>query len=255
MSAVRRRLADCRFGQLMIREINPGRGVPLVCLHATAYSSRSFLPLMAAYGDRRHVIAVDAPGYGESDGPSSPIPVATYAECIGEALQLNEFDVFGYHTGVVMGTELAIQGPEQVTRLTLMGIPYFKVLDFEAWKTRLAGSHSLAEDLSQFDERWQWLVTDRPDGMSLERAFSNFVDELRSWPNGSWAHQAMFDYDLDERFPLVRQPVKVLNPESHLSAPSRTAARLFADATCMELPDLSGAVLEKHADAIVDLIG
>ena len=197
MVTIRRRFADCRFGQLLIREINPGCGTPLLCLHATAYSSLSFLPLLAAYGDRRHVLAVDLPGYGDSDGPTRPVTVADYASAIGEVLPVGAVDVFGYHTGVVVGAELAIAQPERVRALTFMGVPYFRALDFEAWKARLAKPHRLLDGLDQFEERWQWLVTDRPVGMTLKRGFANFVDELKAWPNGFWAHQALFDYDCD----------------------------------------------------------
>ena len=44
-----------------------------MCLHATAYSSRSFEPLMRALGSSRHVLAIDLPGYGDSDPPTVPL--------------------------------------------------------------------------------------------------------------------------------------------------------------------------------------
>jgi pimeloyl-ACP methyl ester carboxylesterase len=255
MVTIRRRFADCRFGQLLIREINPGCGTPLLCLHATAYSSLSFLPLLAAYGDRRHVLAVDLPGYGDSDGPTRPVTVADYASAIGEVLPVGAVDVFGYHTGVVVGAELAIAQPERIRALTFMGVPYFRALDFEAWKARLAKPHRLLDGLDQFEERWQWLVTDRPVGMTLKRGFANFVDELKAWPNGFWAHQALFDYDCDASFALVQQPVRILNPDGHLAEASRIAASVFPNAQCVELPELSGAVLEAAAGRLADLIG
>jgi pimeloyl-ACP methyl ester carboxylesterase len=238
----------------MIREVNHGSGIPLLCLHATAYSSRSFLPLMSAFGDRRHVFAVDLPGYGESDGPDSPVPIPGYSSAIAEVLPDGAVDLFGYHTGVVVATELAIQHPESIRSLTLLGVPYFRALDFQAWKTRLAKPHELRDDLAQFQERWQWLVTDRPVGMSLERGFGNFVDELKAWPDGYWAHQALFEYDCEAQFAKVEQPVRILNPESHLAEASRMATALFPQAECVELPAMSGAVLETCADEFVELI-
>jgi hypothetical protein len=44
--------------------------------------------------------------------------------------------------------------------------------------------------------------------------------------------------------------VTVLNPPGHLAEPSRLAARLIPDVTVVELPNLTGAVLDAHADAI-----
>ena len=254
MASVRRRFTDCRFGQLLIREINPGIGTPLVCLHATAYSSQSFLPLLMAYDDRRHVLAVDLPGYGDSDGPTEPVTIEEYASAIAEGLPDGVVDIFGYHTGVVVAVELAIQQPDRVKALVLMGVPYFRALDFAAWKARLAKPHRLLEGLAQFEERWQWLVTDRPAGMSLERGYANFVDELKAWPNGYWAHQSLFDYDCDARFALVQQSVQILNPDGHLAEPSRIAAGIFPYAQCLELPELAGAVLESGARRLAELI-
>ena len=254
---IRKRYIDTRHGQIHIRE--SGRGVvPLICLHATAYSSRSFIALMAAFGEARHVIAIDAPGYGDSDPPTQRPDMAGYADTIAAAIAgtvgaETPFDLFGYHTGVAIAAELAIVTPHMVRRMVWLGVPYFHALDFEAWRARLARGHTLGADLGQFDERWDYLVTGRPAGISLERGFTNFVDELKAWPNGSWAHQALFDWNIEARLPLVTQTTLILNPESHLAEPSRVAARLMPNATVIELPHLSGAVLETAATEIAAL--
>ncbi len=251
---IRRRYADGRYGQVHIRENTAVAGVPLVCLHATAYSSRSFGALLEALDGVRHVIAVDTPGYGESDAPPGIVSIAEYAAAIAEVLP-DRFDLFGYHTGVSIAAEIAIAEPERVERLILMGLPYFQALDFAAWRTRLAARHTLGENLDQFDERWAFFVTNRPEGLSLRRGFENFVDELKAWPNGWWAHDALFDHDLPARLALVAQPVSVLNPPGHLAGPSRLAAGLMQDATVVELPDLAGAVLDAHAGVIAGYCG
>lgn len=249
---IRKRYVDGRYGQIHLRETE-GAGPPLACLHATAYSSRSFGALLAALDGLRATIALDTPGYGESDAPPWPVTIADYADAIAEALP-PRVDLFGYHTGVSIAVEIAIRAPERVRRLTLMGIPYFQALDFAAWRAKLAARHTLDEELAQFGERWDFLVRGRPAGLSLERGFANFVDELKAWPNGWWAHEALFAHDLVARLPLLRQPVTVLNPPGHLAAPSREAARLIPAAQVIELPELKGAVLDVHADVIAGLL-
>ena len=71
---MRRAYADSRFGQLHYRALGPtaGRAVQptLICLHATAYSGQTFEPLMPWLAHERRVIALDTPGYGQSDGPA-----------------------------------------------------------------------------------------------------------------------------------------------------------------------------------------
>ena len=256
---IQRRYVSGRYGQVHLRESGAGSGtVPLVCLHATAYSSRSFEALIRAMGPYRHLIAVDLPGYGESDPPSEVLDIAGYAEAVSEAIVAiagaGPVALLGYHTGVVIAAEIALQNTVTVEQITFLGVPFFEVLDFEMWKAKLANRHQLGDGLVQFAERWDFLVTNRPAGLSLRRGFENFVDELKAWPDGSDAHHALFAYDLRARFPLIECPVTILNPEGHLEEPSRAAAELIADAQVIELPGLQGAVLDTAPDRIAALI-
>ena len=255
---VLRRYIAGRFGQVHLRESGADAGdIPLICLHATAYSSRSFEALMRA-SEGRHILAIDLPGYGESDPPSHPLDIVGYAAAVGEAIVAavgtQPVSLFGYHTGVVIAAEIALQKVVAVEDLTFLGVPFFEVLDFELWKSKLAGGHQLGDQLDQFAERWSFLVANRPAGLSLRRGFENFVDELKAWPDGAQAHRALFAYDLRARFPLLRCPVTILNPQGHLAEPSRAAARLIPDATVIELPELQGAVLDTAAATIAALI-
>ena len=251
---ISRSYRDGLYGQVHMRHNGPAGSLPpLVCLHATAYSSRSFVPLLTALDGHRHAIAPDTPGYGESDPPPAQASIIDYAEALADTLP-ERFDLFGYHSGVSIAVEMAIAHPERVGRLTLMGVPYFRALDFATWRDRLTARHDLTDSLSQFEERWAYLVTNRPTGLSLQRGFENFVDELKAWPDGWRAHEALFAHDLDARLPLVRQPVTVLIPEGHLAEPSRQAAALIGDARIIEMPELNGAVLDLHAQQIADLL-
>lgn len=248
MIGVRKAYVDGPYGQIHVRLTDPVPGAsPLVCLHATAYSSQSFLPLMQAMAGHRQVIAIDAPGYGESDAPGQPIDMAAYADATLAAIgQLTRAPVavLGYHTGAYVATEMVIARPDLINRLVLIGIPYFQALDFDFWKSKLAARHLLADDLGQFAERWAYFVTHRHACVTLARGFANFVDELKAWPDGWWAHDAMFAYDSDTRLPMVGQPVLILNPDGHLAPASRAAAGLLPNAMVQEMPDLSGPVLE-----------
>lgn len=255
--SVRRRFVDGGFGQLHLRATQRVAGArPLVCLHATAYSSQSFLPLMAALAGRRQVIAPDAPGYGDSDPAPAPPPITDYAAALVPALEVADAPVtlLGYHTGAYIAAELAIARPDLVERLVLIGIPYFQALDLDAWRAKLAARHRLVDRLDQFDERWRYFVTDRDASVTLRRGFANFVDELKAWPDGWWAHEAMFAYDSDARLPLIPCPTLVINPAGHLAPASRAAAALIPDCVVDEWPHWSGPVLESAPDGIADAV-
>ncbi len=250
---IRRRYIDGRYGQVHLRENTPLGASPLVCLHATAYSSRSFAALLTALDGKRHVIALDTPGYGESDAPPGRITIPDYAEAIAEVCP-DRFDLFGYHTGVSIAAEIAVRHPACVDRLTFMGVPHFRALDFAAWRGKLAARHSLGETLAQFEERWRFFIAERAGGLPLERGFENFVDELKAWPHGWWAHDALFEHDLLACLKQVRQPTTVLNPPGHLAEPSRLAAAVMPDASVIELPEMPGPALDLFADAIASLL-
>ena len=251
---------DGPYGQIHLRETAPVPGrVPLVCLHATAYSSHTFDPLMAASGGARQVIAIDAPGYGGSDAPAAPIDIGGYACAIEAAIRARcdgAVDVLGYHTGAYIAAELALAAPAVVARLVLIGIPYFEALDREYWRMRLTMRHRLTADLAQFDERWDYLVAQpHAAGLPLARAFANFRAELAAWPDGSRAHEAMFAWDSHARLPLIEQPVRVINPGGHLAPASRAAAALMKNAEIIEMPDLEGPIFDLAPGRILDAAG
>jgi pimeloyl-ACP methyl ester carboxylesterase len=229
---------------------------PLYAFHATADSGRTFEPFMTALAGQRRVVAPDTPGYGASDRPDGHWDIPRYAAAMAEAIEAAEtgpVDVFGYHTGAFLATELAAQRPDLVRALVLVGVPYFPVEDRAAWLARLGAEMHLADNLDQFDERWSFFITNRARGVPLEQGFAHFVDELIAYPHGWWAHDAAFRYPAERRLGLIHQPALVLNPENHLSAASRAAAQAMPDCRITELPHLSHAVLDLAADDLAGL--
>ena len=220
----------------------------LYCLHATAYSGQTFRPLMQTMAGHRGVIAVDTPGYGGSDPPPAVLEISEYAARIADVIEADSsgrcVDILGYHTGAVIAAELARQRPNLVRRIVLIGIPYFIGKDRELWRRRLAVRTELSEDLAQFDERWNFFITNRNPAVSLGRGFENFVDELRAWPDGWWAHEAAFKFSVEICFPAVTQPALVINANNHLSQASREAAAAMPNCRTVELAHLDHAILE-----------
>ncbi len=257
---MKRRYVDGRWGQVHLVEANPAaRGSALVCLHATAYSSHSLLPFVEAVArSGRRVLALDTPGYGGSDPPPGQVMIEDYADGLAEVIAelglVDRADLLGYHTGVAIAVEAALRHPRSAGRLVMIGVPLFAGATRADWRRRLVVEHDLGEDLAQFQERWQFLVAGRPEGMTLQRGFANFVDELRAWPNGWRAHHALFDHDLAGRLRALEQPVLVINPTSALAAMSREAAGLIPNVSLIERPDCSGAVFERHAGVLANLV-
>ncbi len=256
---MRRRYIDGPFGQVHLLENEPLQSAepPLLCLHATAYSSRSFRPLLTAFAGRRYCIALDTPGYGASDPPPGPIDMAGYADALTdsvERLAKSPVDVLGYHTGAYIAAEACLRRPDLFRCLIMIGVPYFHGPDRALWQARLAAPQWLGEALTQFGERWDSLVANRPRQLSLARGFENFVDELRAYPKGSWAHMALFAYDDQRRLGDLRLPVLIVNYPGHLAEGSRKAGSRIPTATIIEAPHLEPPVLETAPEFMRDAI-
>jgi pimeloyl-ACP methyl ester carboxylesterase len=256
---MRRRYIDGVFGQVHLLETQPLQdgGPPLLCLHATAYSSQSFRPLLTACGGKRHCIALDTPGYGASDPPAAPIDMGGYADAFIDAaarLANGAVDVIGYHTGAYIAAEACLRRPDMFRRLIMIGVPYFHGADRAYWEALLTAPHSLGDSLAQFGERWDTLVAHRARSLSLARGFENFVDEIRAYPRGWWAHRALFDYDDRSRLRGLRLPVLIVNYPGHLAEGSRAAAALIPQANIIEAPHLEPPVLETAPGFLMDCI-
>ncbi len=255
---------ETRFGQVHYLEAgaaNESR-TPLYCLHATAYSGETFVPLMRLMARNRRVVALDTPGYGSSASPGEQVDISQYAHAIAEAIRATQkasenrkpVDIFGYHTGALIAIELAVLYPELVNRMVLNGIPFFEGSDAIEWRRKLVHETTLGESFDQFRHRWDYFVTQRASAMPLARAFQNFVDELRSYPRDWWAHKALFEYDARNRLPLVKSRVRVINIGSPLSVFSSNAAALMPLASVVELTEVKQAPLDTGVGLLAPLI-
>lgn len=259
---VKRDYVDGRFGQVHYWATTDSSSHPtLYCLHATAYSGQTFLPLFHPLGGQRRVVALDTPGYGSSDGPPAEIDFATYAKAIAEAIVATmppgatSVDILGYHTGALLATEIAALYPDLVRRLILIGIPFFAGAAKAAWREKLVHVTELTELFGQFQDRWEYFINQRTPGLTLDRAFDCFVDELRAYPRDWWAHAALFDYDPGPRLPLVRAPALIINPAGALATFSRAAAALIPGAMVVELPHVGGAPFDLATQQLATEIG
>jgi hypothetical protein len=138
--------------------------------------------------------------------------------------------------------------------LALMSVPYFVGAEQAVWRHRSARPHALTDDLSQLEARWRRLVIDREWGVSLERGFEAFVDELRAYPHDWWAHDAAFGFDVETAFAEVQQPVLILNPANTLAQASRRAAWALPDGQLVDLPLLHNAPFDVGAEELAERV-
>lgn len=260
--AVYRSYVTTRHGQVLVRGV-PGRGRPLVMLHASPTSSNLLEPLMRALGDRRPLIALDTAGNGDSDPPrgDGPLEIADFAAIAGEALTNlvpGEFDLYGTHTGALIAVEVALRNPG-VRRLILEGVTLFddgdrpdllprqELLDdyLPTFEPRWDGAHLLEawHFRRAFTTYWPWFRRSR-DGIrwvpmvelaTFQQAFVDVAKRLESY---HLPYRAALTFPTADRLPLLSVPTLIAaHPDDPLQTYTPEAADLVPGGRPDALPD------------------
>ena len=113
-------------------ECGAGEGPPVLFVHGLGGSWKNWLENMPAVGTARRAIALDLPGFGDSELPEGEISISDYARCVEEVcrrLGLEAVDLVGNSMGGFVSAELAITRPERVRRLVLVDAAGISIVD------------------------------------------------------------------------------------------------------------------------------
>jgi len=260
---MRKIYADSRHGQIHLRytpSIGNETAAPLVCLHPTPYSGLFYNTIAPFLACGRVVIAPDYPGYGGSD-PGSELPsIGEFAEAMCDALHAmsdgssieGPLDLFGFHTGCLVATEMSLIDPELVGRLVLVDVPYF---DSEKRK----GLHAMttvppvfSADVVCLEKSWERNVGSRWDTQPLARSLEVFTEELRAGERVNRGFHAAFTYACEDAFAAVSKPVQVIATNSSLLEASRTSAELIPACRLRECLQVEAPAMEVGAQVIAE---
>jgi pimeloyl-ACP methyl ester carboxylesterase len=117
------RFVDTTTGRVFVHRA--GAGEPLVVLHGWFCSHWYFRHVLPRLAEKREVIALDLPGFGESDRPAPEkfnYDFAGYETVVTEvmdALALPRADLLGHSMGGGVALTLAARRPDRVHRLVL----------------------------------------------------------------------------------------------------------------------------------------
>ncbi|HWX75598.1 MAG TPA: alpha/beta fold hydrolase [Solirubrobacteraceae bacterium] len=104
--------------------VEAGVGPTAVALHGLGATKASFLTTVAALSGQFRVIALDLPGFGDSDKPIGAAYDAQYfAEAVLgvlDALELKRVHLIGNSLGGRVALEVALRQPRRVSRLALL---------------------------------------------------------------------------------------------------------------------------------------
>ncbi len=135
--------------------VDIGSGPPLIFIHGLSGCWQNWLEQIPHFAREHRVIAVDLPGFGQSEMPVEEISISGYADTIDalmSELQIDGASIVGNSMGGFIGAELAINHPGRVERLVLESAAG---LSIESIRTeRKQGLRHRAENIAFFSLGW-----------------------------------------------------------------------------------------------------
>jgi len=216
----------CRVQDRWIHYRRLGQGPAVLLFHQTPQSSQTMEPLMRLLAKHCTAIAVDTPGFGQSDTlPDTVWSMAALSDLMlafMDQLGLETVGVCGQHTGAAMAAELARRHPSRVLALALDGIPLFTaqecqtILPHQLYRFVPAadGSH-LTWAWSRFRDGWMFFPwserhlsnrrdVDMPNADTMHR--SQIMELLRSRESHLHIYPGVFMWDGGAALAALSQP-------------------------------------------------
>ena len=259
---VRRGYVDGRYGQIHVYRAAPAlvEKPAIVCLHMSPRSGRVYQDVLPLLADRREALALDYPGFGESDPPPAdpPVTIEDYAASVWDVVDASVGEpvyLLGYHTGSLVSVEAAHQRPGGVRGIISISAPIFSDSELEAIKKQYQ-SIPLDEEGTRFKRMWQMIMQHRGPGTTLEMAARSLLDHLRGGERYEWGHRAAFEYAprYPQRLSALGIPVLVLNPNDDLVEQTRRVDQHLVNGRRVECPGWGHGFLSAHDRAAAELI-
>jgi pimeloyl-ACP methyl ester carboxylesterase len=257
---VRREFFDSRWGQFHYRSISPPEAArtqrPLICFHASPRSGDAFINIMKVLGTDRIVMAPDTPGFGESEPPPAPVEISDFADVMADFIMkqgFDEVDVFGFHTGSEVATELWHKLPKVVRHIMMYSAPIFseeELADFRDKYTPVEFTDDGMHNVERWQFFWPWLGPNQP----IENYAAAFNETLRWGPAYSWGHRAAFNYAMAKRLKQVTVPVLVLNPEDDLYEQSKRATEVIQKGRVHDMPGFGHGMMDTRTEEVAAVI-
>jgi pimeloyl-ACP methyl ester carboxylesterase len=216
-------------GETQVLEL--GTGAPLVLVHGALSGAAGWIPILPELARNRRVLAVDLPGHGLADpfdytGVDLLELAQMFLRDILDALEVPKVDLVGNSMGGLFSTVFAIETPERVSRLVLVGAPVgvdravpfpFRILGLPLIGQPLA--RSMTAKLTRDSNRkfWGQVLVTHPahlDDTLLDEdvasARRNAVSHLSLLPRLGDFRGVSRDLSLGERWQALKVPTMML---------------------------------------------
>jgi pimeloyl-ACP methyl ester carboxylesterase len=132
-----------------------GSGPVVVFVHGLSGCWQNWLENIVQFARDHRVIAVDLPGFGQSEMPAEEISISGYADTLDALfteLGIDSARIVGSSMGGFIGAELAIRNPARVERLVLVAAAGLSIETIRTQRER--GMRHLAENIAFFYIGW-----------------------------------------------------------------------------------------------------
>lgn len=215
-------------GKVCFHESNGDASPTVVLVHGLGGSADDWRAQIPPLAGRYHVLAIDLPGFGHSDGGSKHYTPENYAAVLHHLIQQRARApvlLVGHSLGGAVALNYAALYPETVSRLVVVDVA--GILHRLAYNKFLVGSWLHGGNTAS---RWssEWLQSFA--GKFLEGAESYPIDsvDVLDAPHGVVAERniaamALLEADFTPLLPQVTSPVMILWGQEDSIAPLRTA--------------------------------
>lgn len=203
-----------------------GTGFPVLLLHQTPRSWEEYRDVLPLIGESRQAIAIDTPGFGDSDAlPGRPTIEGWAAAALHlmDQLEVVTFAVVGHHTGAAIAVEIAARASGRVAALVLSACPFVDAARRQHHEgRRVIDDVTERADGSHLTELWNRRRPFYPEG-DTDLLTRFMADALRSGPLAVEGHRVVNRYRMEGRLGLIACPTLVLAPENDPNARSGDA--------------------------------
>lgn len=137
----------------------------LVMMHQSPLSSRRYRKVLAGLAEFCVPVAVDTPGYGQSEAGTDEWTVDRYAEVawfVADAFGAERPWLFGRATGAVFALHAAALRPGRAAGVVLHGVPVYTEEEKAARLADFAPPYALEPDGSHLDWIWRRVTGEYP---------------------------------------------------------------------------------------------
>jgi pimeloyl-ACP methyl ester carboxylesterase len=220
----RRHLRSCTVNGSRVSYIEMGEGPPLVFVHGLAGCWQNWLENIPHFARSHRVIAIDLPGFGDSELPHEEISMPGYGRLVDAFLgeiDVERASIVGNSMGGFIAAEVTVSHPERVDKLALVsaaGVMTVRTAElvlakrlarfFNAGSARvLARRQSLVRRRGLRKLMLNGIVR-HPDLLQPELVYE--IASGGGKPGFLDAFKAILDYDFRDRLPEIERPTLIV---------------------------------------------